>query len=192
MDQAIAISSPVRLVVTSTPQAMTYHERSGCPLQIELHPSTLRDKPQQAQEIRIRFVNCSDETIDVFNPFLSGHLSGWSRGAIAVAASDRNGTFIKDLLDGDGGSSYTPTSNDWVLMPLGGMITSRRRIKAGLSTGGFEASPGTYHLQVEAHGRILSPARNVSGLAEWMIGFPGPEICRSNRVELEILPRTGD
>jgi hypothetical protein len=28
--------------------------------------------------------------------------------------------------------------------------------------------------------------------AEWQQTFPGPEICRSNRVELEILPRTGD
>jgi hypothetical protein len=27
---------------------------------------------------------------------------------------------------------------------------------------------------------------------EWQRSFPGPEICRSNRVELEILPRTGD
>jgi hypothetical protein len=27
---------------------------------------------------------------------------------------------------------------------------------------------------------------------DWELNFPGPEICRSNRVELEILPRTGD
>jgi hypothetical protein len=27
---------------------------------------------------------------------------------------------------------------------------------------------------------------------EWESDFPGPEICRSNRVELEILPRTGE
>jgi len=29
-------------------------------------------------------------------------------------------------------------------------------------------------------------------IEEWERTFPGPEICRSNRVELEILPRTGD
>jgi hypothetical protein len=31
-----------------------------------------------------------------------------------------------------------------------------------------------------------------TAIEEWQRTFPGPEICRSNRVELEILPRTGD
>jgi hypothetical protein len=33
---------------------------------------------------------------------------------------------------------------------------------------------------------------NALSFGDWSRTFPGPEICRSNRVELEILPRTGD
>jgi hypothetical protein len=64
---------------------------------------------------------------------------------------------------------------------------------------------GKYSLELRAHAPVLSgmPAfvtarknrtsdANHPSYGEWRRSFPGPEICRSNRVELEILPRTGD
>ena len=43
-----------------------------------------------------------------------------------------------------------------------------------------------------AEAEDLAAEKKRMSYREWRAGFPGKEIYRSKRVELEILPRTGD
>jgi hypothetical protein len=210
LDKPRAVSKPVKLVVTAESQgSVSPLVASACPLRFELRPAKSRVTVGRQAEIEVRMVNQSDKTIDVFNPLLHPwFFSHHSAVDLAILRFDE--TYLGNLLDLEFGSSRTPTKRSWVKMPQGGTISSKFRFRAGTipqtDFRGDDLLPaGKYLLELRAREPILSspPAillhSNVSKeilphptFLEWQRTFPGPEISRSKRVELEILPRTGD
>jgi hypothetical protein len=200
MDRPLLISKPVKFVVVTraAAEARVEPEADACPLHVELRPSSTRIIVGRKAEIEIRFVNQSDETLDVFDPTFSGFISGWSRGASVLAILDRDGNYIGDLLHRPSGSSDAPRKRNWVSLPPGGIIASKYRFTAGIVLGtqhwhlGNLLSPDKYFLELRVHERVLSSPWDGPNIRDWNRDFPGAEICRSQRVELELLPRTGD
>lgn len=175
-----------------------------CPLGAELRPSRIDVAAGERAMVEVRFVNRSNKQIDVFNPKLNPLLSPWSRATVLAILRD-DGTYVGDLLYRTGGSSTPPTRLDWQKLEPGEAITTSFTFWAGIvpNTTYFHTGnllpPGKYFLEIRVHDRVLSrPPLFVTESIElrsnlnhptysnWMLGFPGQEICRSNRVALEI------
>jgi len=156
--------------------------------------------------LEIRFTNNSGDAIEIYNPGFNPLL--YSRRAAAMTLMDRGENYLTDMLDRDRGSCTSPGPSDWRRVAAGGTTSSVFQFRAGRAPGldfrpGESLPPGTYFLELVVYNRCVSEnpfrvgadLRDVEDpvkMAKWEFGFPGPEICRSNRVELEILPRTGD
>ena len=175
------------------------------PLKIEL---TLRERGAERgreSEIGIRMTNTSGRRIDIYNPRLSGLVS--PTGAV-FALLNGDGAYLGNALEHQKGSRRTPEPLDWVTIPASGSVFTVvhfafRGVPALELPPDRLPPPGKYFVELRLHEKCImdSPFRagdeieteeNPLKMAQWRQGFPGPEICRSNRVELEILPRTGD
>jgi hypothetical protein len=211
MDAPMAISEPLKLVVTADAAPAANDPPSiDCPLRLELHPPVKRDTDDGLQtEVRIRFTNQSDKIIDVFNPLLDSRLFVVPN-AVELALLNAAEKHIGNYTDVEVGSNRSPRRSDWVRFPPGGTISSNFRYRPDYVPLSEFARPdglpaGKYLLELRGHEALVSPppdiinhtddatqiARHATYL-DWRRSFPGPVICRSNRVELEILPRTGD
>jgi hypothetical protein len=168
-----------------------------CPLSIELRGLS---NDGVSADIEVRLTNRSEKAIEVYNPSLNGLLM-WKQGySFAVLRSD--GTFIGDLLYSESGSSRTPSEEDWIRLRAGSATSSRFAFKTGYVPGTQYAEnrlpAGKYYLELRAHTPALSgvprfvresrESINHPTYSEWIRNFPGHIICRSNRVDLDILP----
>jgi hypothetical protein len=95
-------------------------------------------------------------------------------------------------------------TKDWVTLPPGGLVSTTFAFKAGiLLAGQKELELGKYQLQLKARGHLVSgrPDLLIPGEApddtrtswrEWRRTFPGPELCESEPIEFEIIPRVSE
>jgi hypothetical protein len=210
MDSALMVSEAVRLVVKPEiePQ-IPDGDADPCPLRPELRLDAARVVFGRRTDVEIRFTNQSTKHLQTYDLYLNGLLR---KQAVALVLLAPDGTRIGDLLArGPGPRSMIQARDaDWICLPPGGTIAQKFGFVAGrvIPDGDYLAAdlrPGKYFLELRVHDRVLSsPPKNLPDapvienldrwpeFAAWQGGFPGPEICRSNRVELEILPRTGD
>jgi len=211
MSRPLLISKPVKLrVVASHSDLTNVNMRTARPshnsLHVELRPARTRAKYDRKTEVEVRMANRGDKTINVFNPQLIPIVE---QRAVTLALLTTDGKEISDLLARVDGSWASAAKWNWVKMPPGGTVSSKAAFWAGATNSQFAASfpPGSYLLELTVNSPALSGApiavsdsRDKDGSAdlrhpswpEWLRSFPGEVICRSNRVELEILPRTGD
>jgi hypothetical protein len=228
MDQPLAISLPVKLIVVTDDGTRPEPDKEAdarCPVRLEIRPASVHAKIERETDINIRMVNQSDKIIDVYNPQLSRRL--WPQQAVAVAVLDGEGTYLGDLLHQTSGSSVLPWRTHWLKLPPGGMVSSRFAFRAGkFSDATDDLMPGTYFLELRAFGHLISGHPDFAGqesrlrelvasawnsqpaqkgtadeveasdarvsYSQWEQTFPGTPLCKSNRVKLVILPRTGD
>jgi hypothetical protein len=210
MDNVLAISDPVKLIVTDGDGTRPVPAPgSESPVALQLRPPTrpLVVKESRA-EAEIRLVNRSDSAKSFFNPLLDPWLSSLKPVDLAVYTLD--GVYLGNYIEEEQGHSRPVRRSDWVHFAPGGSVTVRftfnpRHIPLADVGPRGELPPGKYVLQLRAHQALVSPmpavfesTRDSAHISRdfayrmWKHSFPGPEICRSNRVELEILPRTGD
>lgn len=159
-------------------------------------------------EVEIRVTNPSKETVLAYNPLLNRLLWG-QQVTLAILAPD--GTKIGDLLHRDGGSMKFATRSDWITIPPGGFVKSTFTFRGGTVRGTEfigqnPLPPGKYFLQAWLHESALTPPPiGTQGVGDdeldilgsmtyrdWMFSFPGEIIAKSEKVELLLLPRTGD
>jgi hypothetical protein len=221
MEEPAAVSEAAKLIVVAGIGARKVGEDtehatvtgSESSLRVELRPMKISAKVGRREEFEIRMVNRSDRTIEIFNPFLNGLLA--PTRALSLPILTRDGVEIGDVMTRSlPGSSRPPLdTSDWLDLPAGGFTSLKRPFLVGAVPGtDFDGSvdllpAGQYFLELRAHAPLISGCppviKNPQGESiddvinspayrEWRFSFPGPEICRSNRVELEILPRTGD
>jgi hypothetical protein len=210
--EAILVSEPAEFKVTldvSDQRALPAVRDTS--LHAELRPAKLSAKTGRRASIEVRFRNDSHDPLQLFNPTLNPGLFVFNR-AVNLDFINGEGHFLKDILRTEEGSFRGLLSTDWIRIPPSGTISTTRDFWVGQIPGQrllfhAEAPPGTYTLELIVYGHVLSePPIGVKRpsdvtnqrradrmtIEEWERTFPGPEICRSNRVELEILPRTGD
>jgi hypothetical protein len=212
MDEPMAISTPVKLVVTrGEASAQPIVSKTECPLRLELQsPTTRQTKLGLCVDVPFRVTNQSDGTVSVFNPLLDLRLFTERKALdLAVVASDGlhlgNYTDLHSLH-----ASRTPRSSDWMRFIPGATVGSKFAILRPddvphLNFARRRIPPGKYALELRGHEALIAQPPAIvfesndsavisanSIFRDWVRAFPGPEICRSNRVEFEILPRTGD
>jgi hypothetical protein len=78
--------------------------------------------------VEIRFHNESDRTVTVYDPLINGLL--WKH-SVKLAVLDSEGNYRGDLLQRTGGSVVSTSKKDWVHIPPGGLLASRREISHG-------------------------------------------------------------
>ena len=198
MDRPMAVSEPAKFVVLAdgpSEQPLA----SGDPISIELEPSPLRAQFGQKTAVRISMLNHTSKSVEVFDPFLSGFL--WLRRAVTLGVTAKDGKYRGNLLARDSGSRTTEKKTDWVTLPPGGLVSTTFDFEAGiLRAGQEELGVGKYQLQLKARGHLVSgrpdllipgeaPDDRRMSLREWRRSFPGAELCQSNPIEFEILPR---
>jgi hypothetical protein len=201
MDRPMAVSEPAKFVVLaegSSEQPLT----SSDPITIELGPSPLRAQFGEKTAVRITMLNHTSKAVEVFDPLLNGLL--WPRRAVTLDVTSKDGTFHGNLLFRDFGSSMHEGTKDWVTLPPGGLVSTTFAFKAGiLLAGQKELELGKYQLQLKARGHLVSgrPDLLIPGEApddtrtswrEWRRTFPGPELCESEPIEFEIIPRVSE
>jgi len=212
MDEPFLISKPVRVTVTddrTSVQDNVSLVESDCPLRLEIRPSSIAAKPGRQVDLEIRMTNQSDQSLTVFNPILDPKVP-WRLRVIDLVISRPDGSYLGDLLWSGFESSRGELDSDWVKVTPGGTMSSSFRYLAGsVPKTSFTATsplpPGTYALELRGHKSLLNPHPKITvrtdsknrlldfnSFEELRLAFAGTEICRSNRVELEILPRTGD
>jgi hypothetical protein len=153
--------------------------------------------------------NQSDKTIEVFDPLLDRLLARHAMSLLIIAP---DGTTIGDLLanGGRGGSMRLPEKEDWIRIPPRGIVSTKCSFVAGdvPNIDHIEPEPlppGRYFLEFCVHDRALSglpagftestsgkEALKLPSYEQWQIAFPGQEIGKSKRIELQLVPRTGD
>jgi hypothetical protein len=160
-------------------------------------------------EMTIRETNRTNEPIEVFDPFVD-HLFAMPR-ALELTMSTSDGVELGDLfIPRDSRRVVAASPRHWMTMPPGATLGRTFTYQCGSVPGtvfgiATVLPPGKYFLQLRAYESFLSGPPivllnpndvgkewNDPAYVEWRRTFPGLEICRSNRVELEILPRTGD
>jgi hypothetical protein len=212
MDNAYVVSDAVKFVVLEgVSQAAENQERPGSyALRLEAHPERPKAVAGSQIKVEIRMTNRSSDAVDVFNPTLNPFLR--MRQAVSLEISDSGGNAIGDLLTPGRGSTQDPIRQDWFLLSPGGTVSIERTFRLGSVPGtrfrmGNWLPPGKYYLQLNGRPPLISglpepindrdfnssAASWGRGLStEWVRSFQDPAICHSRRVELEILPRTGD
>ncbi len=233
MDQPMAISKPVKFVVTDEAQpAPKFLHETTRRLSLELSPTPVRARLGQWSEVQIGMVNCSDKPIEVYNPTLNRRY--FLHRAVVLAVLTTDGEYLGDLFFRDSGSSVMLQKSVWVTLPPGGIISNKFAFRAGfvprVETGTpEEMPPGRYVLELRAHDHLVTGRPDLSGIEvalraaiaralevdpstvgaplsdeseddakdrisyrDWERTFPGPELVRSARVPLEVMPRTGD
>jgi hypothetical protein len=138
---------------------------------------------------------------------LNGFLSPYQ--AVVLEVTNEKEALIGDLLAPGRGSTQEPCRRDWYAMPPGATVSSRRTFTVGSVPGTRSPRnlpPGKYFLEFNAREALFSglpdalrdpdadPSESVRKLfsSGWGQQLKGPTVCRSNRVEFEILPETGD
>jgi hypothetical protein len=175
------------------------------PLSIQLSLREARIKLGRPVEVAVEIVSTSDRAMMIYDSSLSTLLTPKSA---VMALLDREERLVANMLEREHGSAVSPSALDWRILSPGRSVHSTFQFRAGRTPGvvlktGEELPVGKYFLELRLHERAISdPPFQVdkSGkanddpvkLKQWLQDFPGPEICRSNRVEFEILPRTGD
>lgn len=207
MDLPLAISECVKFVVNADATIAADAGRDGA-LVGELTLVQNRIKLGRQAQLEVKFVNRSKQSVELYNPQLSGLLSSQRAAFIDCIAAD--GTLIGDLLVEQSGSSRPPSRADWARLPPGGFFTSRVVFRAGSVPGtefdgARELTPGRYSLQLRLNDAISAgcpqaikgsadgiTASGLPGYSDWVRSFPGKEVWRSDPVEIEFQPRTGD
>jgi hypothetical protein len=182
------------------------------PIRLDLDVDEGRLQWGSALKVKLRITNQSGNNVQVYNPRLRPKLVLRSF-VLALVAED--GTYVADLLEREERSFSTPVKADWVTITPGGSIAHQYEFQAGITPASLlqgvkSVSIGKYNLELRMYDSALTPPPRCiiessdkygrpdkrhpeyATYLEWQRSFPGPEICRSNRVELEILPRTGD
>lgn len=198
MDRPMAVSEPAKFVVVADgPSEQTL--ASSDPITIDLEPSPLRAQFTDRATVRVCMLNHTSKPVEVYDPLLNGLL--WPRRAVTLAITSADGTYEGNLLERESGSAMQEGKKDWVTLPPGGFVTTSVEFKAGiLLAGQKELDVGKYQLQLKAKGHLVSgrPDLLIPGEApddarmswrEWRRTFPGPELCASKPIELEIVPR---
>jgi len=211
MNEPLAISKPVKIVVTSeVVRKNDVEQPSGKSLQLDLGRPEVKETPEGPRAIlRMRMTNRANETITVFNPFLDTRFF-FEAKVMDLAILRPTDQLVGNYMDEFAGSSGRPTIRDWATVPPGGTVSSEfafapEHVPQTDFSSRRKLPAGKYLLEMHGRAALLQPpplifaeTNDASAIAtdpgyqEWRRAFPGPEICRSNRVELEILPRTGD
>jgi len=174
-------------------------------LTVKLQPLQIKVKHGRTIDAVVRLENQSQSGLEIYNPFFEPRLMA-RQVAFDVIVLTTQGQHVTTLLPATGISVVTPQREDWIRLPPSCAIEAQWRSNAieGLRPIS-ELAPGSYLLEARAHAPLISGPPAALSRPEsiddaiddptyiaWRQSFPGPEICRSNRVELEILPRTGD
>jgi len=217
MNEPIGISKPAKITVRAKNEAVSNRTPlPNSPIRVELSLNNPSPMVGQRATAVIRFTNQTDITLEVFAP----HFHKFHR-TIELAALTPEGKYIADLGKIERFSYHGPIRNDWLTFPPGGTTSTEFDFPVGFfpqsAYPSQRLSIGKYQLEVRVHGHFISGcpsdveratdpqivppntnenAKDKAGkrmtYEEWERTLPGPEICRSNRVELEILPRSGD
>jgi hypothetical protein len=203
-----------------TPVERTFAQQRGfqphlkdtpsCPLTVTLMPRHCTANLGGEVVVEITLMNQSDRFLELYNPFFDRLLMARQRAA-ELAISRDDGSNIGDLFTFRGGSALAgPRKMDWIRVPPAGRIGTSFKFLAGSVPGteyfvGRELPTGRYFVDLRIREPVITgpplavtqiedplEAMRHSTYLQWLQSFPGREICRSNRVELEILPRTGD
>jgi hypothetical protein len=178
------------------------------PLAVRVECSTPKVVIGRKVDLEIRLSNASQKTVLAYNPLLSRLL--WGQ-CVTLAILSPDGAQIGDLMHWDGGSIKSTSRSDWVAIPPGGFVKSTFSFRAGAVRGTFFTGqnplpPGKYTLQAWLHERAVTPPPiGTKGVGDdeleilghltyrdWMLDLPEEVIARSEKVEIELLPRTGD
>lgn len=182
--------------------------RDDCPIRVTLRLPVAKVKNGQLTFAEVRFSNCARDTIEVFNPMLDRAVVPFDSAAV-LAILTADGKWIADVWPNDGGTSRGVHPSHWVSIPPDAFFDTELRFRPGGSPGTVNEHmlvPGKYLLEMRIHSHIVSPRPSPLGqsqghggamiyrqsLQDWERTFPGSELCRSNRITLEVLPLTGD
>jgi hypothetical protein len=166
-------------------------------------------KSGQDIEYSITLVNETDRSAPIMD--LRRSFPMWAE-TTRLLALDSEGKALGDLLANRkmmGNGSFIARTN-WITIPPGGIYGVKDRVHARISPLASDLPPATYGMQMAFLDRFASEhpyaklpppeslpdgerdQRYVERLRRWRADYPGKVLFRSNRVELEILPRTGD
>jgi hypothetical protein len=211
MNDPYIVSEPIKFVVIADDSKETAEPvlDDAPPVRLDVVPDRQKIRVGEQLGVELRITNVSQKVISIYNPTLNGFLSPYK--AVALEFTNEKGVLIGDLLAPGRGSAQLPRRRDWYAMPPGATVSSRRTRTVGSVPGTqFNARnplpAGRYFLEFNAREALFSglpealrdpdadPSESVRKLfsSGWREQLRRPVVCRSNRVELEILPRTGD
>jgi hypothetical protein len=211
MNDPYIVSEPVKFVVIADDSKETVEPvlADAPPVRLDVVPDRQMARVGEQFGVELRITNVSRKVLSIYNPTLNGFLSPYQ--AVVLEVTNEKEALIGDLLAPGRGSAQLPRRRDWYAMPPGGTVSSRRTFTIGsVPRTQFNARnplpPGKYFFEFGAREALFSglpdalrdpdadPNEAVRKLfsSGWGQQLRGPVVCRSNRVDLEILPRTGD
>jgi hypothetical protein len=192
------------------------------PVTAQLNLLTPKAKVGRWAEVELRLVNLSDKTIDLYSPVRTGRERASSLAILSEDGTLIGDLFAAGVGSAEGGWSElppgglrstkfrfsaglvwdTPFWNTDNMLPPGKYVLEWRihnHLVSGLPVDLERGRQNAISYQRKLAGLPSVDQQPGSDnrfarmtLDEWKATLPGLEICRSNRVELEILPRTGD
>ena len=204
-----AVATVVVVILANEQGCCADSRRDVFPLAVKLQPKRVHVTVGRRFDVEISMRNRSDRAIEVFDAKLDRRLQDH---AMALVILGPDGSYIGDHLarGGRSGSMRLPHKSDWANLNSGDKISAKVAFTAGDVPTADQIEPaslppGKYFLELRVFDRALSglPAgmkEETSGsetlklpsFQRWRFGFPGNEVVRSNRMELQILARTGD